>query len=79
LCNRRTRDLKRSLTAIAQPFGAAVTIELTGSGHIRAIIVLGDTTLSIVTAATPSDWRSQRNLEAFARRKLRALTERVSP
>lgn len=77
MCDRRIRDLKRSLTTIAELFGATVEIEPTRGNHLRAVFRSSAVSISIVMACSPSDWRAQRNNEALARRKLRALIEQV--
>jgi hypothetical protein len=69
MCSRRLRDLKRSFAAA--PFDAIVTTEKTNGGHFRAVFSTDQWTLAIIVSYSPSDWRSMRNTEAFARRQLR--------
>jgi hypothetical protein len=71
MCDRRLRDLKRSLALLAKPFGATVKIENTSGGHFRAIFASGCWTLAITMPRSLSDRRSLRNTQAFVRRKLR--------
>jgi hypothetical protein len=74
VCDRRLRDLRRSLDAIAETCGVAFEgIELTGGGHYRATFRCGNVVVPIYMSATPSDWRAQHKIKAFARRKLRSM------
>jgi hypothetical protein len=78
MCNRRYRDLQRSLSTLAEPFGAdVVLIEPTRGNHIRAVITAGAVSFTIYMAHSPGDFRSGRNVEAFVRRRLRALAGRA--
>lgn len=78
MTDRRRRDLKRALLALAAPYGADVMIENTKGSHIRAVLCAGAVAVSIVTSNSHSDWRTQRNLEARVRRKLRSIVPTVS-
>jgi hypothetical protein len=71
----RTRDLKRELMTLAEPFGARlVDIKITGGGHFCATIACGASTFDIYTGWSPSDWRAARKRSSFVKRKLRELT-----
>jgi hypothetical protein len=76
---RRERDLKRRLLALAEPIGAAVVIEPTGSNHFRAVFTRGAEHIVVTLANTPSDYRAGKNQTADVRRKLRELTGRTKP
>ena len=71
MCDRRLRDLKKSLALLAKPFGAVVKIQITKGCHFRAVFSTDSWTLSIILASSRSDWRAMRNAEAFVRRELR--------
>jgi len=47
MTTRHARDLTRLLQGVAAPYVAAVNIEPTGSGHLRAVF--------IVASSSPSD------------------------
>jgi hypothetical protein len=75
MSDRRQRDLKRTLTTLADQYGASVKLSTTGSCHIRATFAVGARKANVVLAATPSDWRNGRNNIALARRALRAASD----
>jgi hypothetical protein len=70
---RRLRDLRRLLEAEAQMFGAKVSLEHTGSNHLRAVFSQGTNEAFIITGWSPSDFRVYRHIRADARRALRSL------
>ena len=62
------------LLLLAEPYGASLRVELTRGNHIRAVFIVGPTTIAVVIPNTPSDWRSEReNTVAICRRKLRTV------
>jgi hypothetical protein len=64
--------LSRLLSAIAAEAGARlVEIKTTGSGHKKVVLDRNGFSIGLVTSSTPSDYRSTKNFEAFARRQLR--------
>ena len=71
--NRRRRDLQRMSEAEAQRAGARlVTIESSGSGHLRGVFVKrGGESVSIFFSNTPNDVYSGRKAVADVRRALR--------
>jgi hypothetical protein len=77
MAERRIRDLRRLLEAVAEPYGATVLIEHTRGGHLRGTFVIGTRRAFIITGLSPSDRRVGRHIEATARRTLREL--RFSP
>jgi hypothetical protein len=77
MCDRRLRDLKRMLTALADEFGCGVKIAITNGGHVRAKFSAGNRTISVFSALTPSDRRNVLNVRADARRALRKIQEEV--
>jgi hypothetical protein len=68
------RDLHRLCQAEAEPFGAAVRIEHTGHGHLKAIFAVGVRTAFVITSSTSGCWRRDLMVRADARRALRTLT-----
>ena len=46
---------------------AGATVESTNGGHIRLRLENGET---VITASTPSDWRTMRNLRAEVKRAM---------
>ncbi len=73
MCNRRTRDLKRSLADLADSFGVRLdNISHTNEGHWRATFTAGAVTAIVILPGTPSDWRALRNNAAFIKRRLRS-------
>jgi hypothetical protein len=76
MTTRRTRDLKRKLMALAA-IGATVAIEPTGRTHFRAVFNRGAARVVCFFANTPSDFRTEQNETAYARRKLRTIDGRA--
>ena len=80
MTTRNVRDLTRLLQGVAEPYGAAVNIERTGGGHLRAVFSLGVQSVFILASSTPSDaYRAYRNIRADARRVLNRFPLRVAP
>jgi hypothetical protein len=73
MCDRRIRDLKRQLTALAGELGCSVKIATTNGGHIRATFSAGNRSAHVFSAFSPSDWRNWKNVRADARRAVRRL------
>jgi hypothetical protein len=73
MCDRRIRDVKKLLSALADEFGCTVKIAQTRGGHVRATFSTGTRSASIFAPWSPSDWRNDRNLKATARRAVREL------
>jgi hypothetical protein len=71
--DRRERDLKRRLLVLAEPLGARVDIDRTAKAHLKATISRGARRVVLFFAATPSDFRGERNGLADVKRKLRSL------
>jgi hypothetical protein len=72
------RDLHRMLEPLAATYGATVTLEQTRGNHLRAVFTSRQGKFSVFVAFSPSDWRADRNCEAFTRRQLRQFWERAS-
>jgi hypothetical protein len=73
------RDLTRLLQGVAAPYVAAVNIEPTGSGHLRAVFSIGVQSVFILASSSPSDAdRASRNIRADARRVLNRFPLRVA-
>jgi hypothetical protein len=73
MTDRRIRDLHRLLADEAAPYGAKVRIEHTDGGHLRGVFSVGTREAYIITASSPSCWRSSRKVRLTARRILRNL------
>jgi hypothetical protein len=72
--NRRERDLRRTLSAVAIQNAARLTdVSQTRGNHLRAIITKGSTSVSLIAPLSSGDRRSLHHLEAFARRTLRGI------
>jgi hypothetical protein len=72
--NRHNRDLLRLLQTEASVYGAAVWIEPTNGGHLRAVFSLGANRVFTIISRSPSVRRSHLHVRADARRALRNLT-----
>jgi hypothetical protein len=70
MADRRIRDLRRLLQAVAEAYGAAVVVEQTRGNHLRGTFVVGNRQAFIVASWWP---HASRQVEADARRKLREL------
>jgi hypothetical protein len=67
---KRWREIEKLLTVIAEQADAnLLELKPTRGGHVRARFDRGG---PVFVAATPSDWRAIRNIEALARRALRS-------
>jgi len=77
MTDRRVRDLRRLRKAEAGLFGAAVMIEHTCGGHIKALFSIGNQQAFITTSSPNSAWRQHRHVRADARRSLKSLTIRT--
>jgi hypothetical protein len=75
MADRRKRDLIRLLHAVAEPCGAGVAIETSGSGHWRCTFTIADRHAYIITSRTPRCPFAHQNVKADARRTLRHLAE----
>jgi hypothetical protein len=78
MADRRIRDLRRLLEAVAEPYGATVAIERTTDGHLRSTFVAGPHSVFIITSFSPSDQRARWNVTADARRALKHMTGQLS-
>jgi hypothetical protein len=76
---RHQRDLTRLLHEVAEPYGAAVSVEKTNGGHYRASFTIGGQTRFIVASSSPSDFRAYYKVRADARRVLTQLTSFAAP
>jgi hypothetical protein len=74
MCDRRLRDLKRTLSMLAAEHAASVKISQTARGHFRARFTVGAKIVDVILGSTPSDWRNGRNNAALVRRVLRGVT-----
>jgi hypothetical protein len=70
--DRRMRDVKKRLLALAEPFGARLEIEHSGRSHLRATFT-GAAHVDVYLANSPSDFRAEKNESAYVRRKLRSI------
>jgi hypothetical protein len=78
MADRRIRDLRRLLQAVAEPYGATVAIERANGGHLRSTFVRGPHSIFIISSFSPGDRRARWNVTADARRALKHMAGQLS-
>jgi hypothetical protein len=71
----RIREMHRHLEAVAAPFGATVSTEITKGSHVRVIFTMAGRHACIIVSSSPRDsFEVKRRASADARRVLRGLS-----
>lgn len=74
MAGRKGHRARKQMGVIESAGGRVAAVSMTGSGHLRFMVVLPDgTTRPLICASTSSDVRADRNVRAMVRRWCAAI------